>query len=61
MNWDNLPSGLKGLLMAGAGAALTYLANLSGMEFGQWTPVVVALAGAGLNWLRSMAMPSKGM
>lgn len=46
---------LKGLLIALAGAALTYLAQLQ-FDFGSYTPVAVAVASgivnAGRVWLQ---------
>lgn len=41
----------KGLLIAMAGAGLTYLAQLQ-FDFGSWTPVAVAIASAIVNWGR---------
>lgn len=41
----------KGLLIALGGAALTYIAQLQ-FDFGSWTPVVVAVASAIVNWGR---------
>lgn len=42
---------LKGLGIALAGAGLTYLAQLQ-FNFGAYTPLVVALAAALVNWGR---------
>jgi hypothetical protein len=44
---------IKGALIAGGGAALTYLSSwASGTEFGVWTPVVVAGLSVLVNYLR---------
>jgi len=41
---------LRGALIAGGGAVLTYLAqNLSEMNFGAYTPIVVALMSILIN------------
>ncbi len=40
----------KGALIAGAGAVLTYLAEvIPGIDFGVYTPLIVALAGIAIN------------
>jgi hypothetical protein len=46
----------KGALIAGAGAILSYLtANIANLDFGSWTPVIVAgygiLANFAHKWL----------
>lgn len=41
---------LKGFIISAAAAGLTYLAQfLSGQNFGEWTPVIVAVAGTLTN------------
>lgn len=43
----------KGLLIAAAGAALTYLAEaIPGIDFGAWTPLVVAGTSVLVNFGR---------
>lgn len=43
----------KGALIAGAGAALTYLTSaLTSLDFGEYTPLVVAGWGILVNFLR---------
>lgn len=43
----------KGALIAGAGAILTYLAEaIPGINFGQWTPIVMAIFSVGINFAR---------
>ncbi|GIW81515.1 MAG: hypothetical protein KatS3mg105_3322 [Gemmatales bacterium] len=47
----------KGALIAGAGAALTYLSQaVSGADFGVWTPVVVALLSVAVNAVRKLSL-----
>lgn len=51
----DLAAVLRGALVAGAGAALTYLlANLGAIDFGVWTPLVTALAAVLVNLLRKL-------
>lgn len=46
---------LKGLLIAVAGAALTYAAELlPSIDFGQYTPLAVAVFSALINALRKL-------
>lgn len=53
LNIDNWKKIGKGALIAGAGAALTYLAqNLTGLDFGQHTPLVVAVLSVVVNYVR---------
>lgn len=41
---------LKGAIIAGFGALLTYILQaISGMDFGSYTPIVVALSGIAVN------------
>ena len=56
MGWWYFFKVIKGAGIAAAGAALTWLAqNISGMDFGPWTLVVVPIAStlvnAALKWL----------
>jgi hypothetical protein len=45
----------KGALIAGAGAILTYLVSaIPGVDFGAYTPIVVAMFGIGVNFLRKL-------
>lgn len=47
---ENLIKIVKGALIAIGGALFTYLAQfISSTDFGQWTPVVVALGGILIN------------
>lgn len=47
---ENLIKIAKGILISGGAAILTYLAQfISETDFGQWTPVVVALGGIIIN------------
>lgn len=47
----------KGALIAGSGAALTYLTqNIGNIDFGQWTPIVVAGLGIVVNLLRKFLL-----
>lgn len=43
---------VKGALIALGGAGVVFLGQLSGMEFGAWTPFVVALCSTGVNTLK---------
>jgi hypothetical protein len=44
---------LKGALIAGLGAGLTYMAEgLQGIDFGEWTPIVVAGFAVFVNAIR---------
>lgn len=46
---------LQGAAVAGAGAALTYLAeHLTQLNFGQWTPMVVAALSVLVNVVRKL-------
>lgn len=52
-------TGLKkvgiGALIAGGGALLTYLAStIPGVDFGQWTPVIVGISSVVINFLRKL-------
>ena len=50
----------RGALIAGAGAILTYLAStIPGVNFGQWTPAVVAGASVLINYLRKLLLKYK--
>jgi len=52
---DKLISIGKGALIAGAGAALTYLAEiLPNLDFGEWTAVVAAVLAVLVNIFRKM-------
>ena len=43
----------KGVLIAGAGAILTFLAEaIPGIDFGSWTPAVVAFSSILINTIR---------
>ena len=43
----------KGALIAAGGAGLTYLAqNITGIDFGQMTPVIVSVASIVINAVR---------
>jgi hypothetical protein len=47
----------KGALIAGAGAVLTYLAEaIPGVDFGAYAPIVVAVFGIGVNFLRKLLL-----
>ena len=53
LNRNDLESLLKGLLITSAGAGLTYLAQwTSGTDFGEATPLVVAVGAFLVNFLR---------
>lgn len=53
LNKEDIISLGKGLLIAVAGAALTYLSeNLGKINFGEYTPVVVALFSVLANIIR---------
>ena len=53
LDTDKLVSILKGAAIAGAGAAGVYFfSNLADMDFGAFTPAVVALASVVVNALR---------
>jgi len=44
---------VKGALIAGAGAAMAYMAEgLQGIDFGEWTPIVVAGFSVLVNAIR---------
>lgn len=43
---------IKGGLIALAGAGVVFLTNISGLDFGAWTPTVGALAAIAINALR---------
>lgn len=48
----------KGALIAGGGAALTYLSSwVSGTDFGVWTPIVVAGLSVLVNYFRKVKGP----
>jgi uncharacterized OB-fold protein len=52
---EGLKSVGKGALIAGAGAVLTYLVSaIPGVDFGAYTPMVVAVFGIGVNFLRKL-------
>lgn len=49
-----------GALVAGAGALLTFLAEkIPSVDFGQWTPVVVAVLSVLVNSLRKLLSETK--
>lgn len=43
---------VKGALVALAGAGVVWLGQMATMDFGVWTPWIVALTGTGVNALR---------
>ncbi len=44
---------ITGAMIAGGGVALTViLQNISNMDFGDWTPVVVGICSIGINIIR---------
>lgn len=43
---------VKGALVALAGAGVVWLGQMATMDFGAWTPWIVALTGTGVNALR---------
>ena len=50
----------KGALIAGAGAALTYLLEaLPGIQFGEYTPIVVGISSIVINFLRKWMLSYK--
>jgi hypothetical protein len=50
----------KGALIAGGAAVLTYLAEaIPGLNFGEYTPVIVGVAGIVINFLRKFLMSYK--
>lgn len=52
---------LKGLIVAVGGAVLTYVAQLVGqIDFGNWTPVVVAFSGVLVNTGRKLLTDEQG-
>ena len=52
---------LKGLGVAIAGAALTYIsAAITGTDFGQATPVIVAGWSVAVNFLRKLLIKTEG-
>jgi hypothetical protein len=51
-NWLSV---LEGAGIAAGGAVLTYVAqNIGNIDFGTYTPMVVALASVGINYLRKV-------
>jgi hypothetical protein len=45
----------KGAVIAGLGAGMAYFAEgLQGIDFGEWTPIVVALFSIGVNAVRQL-------
>ena len=55
MNKEALVKVGKGALIAGAGAALTYLLEaVPGLDLGQSTPIVVALLSVLVNVIRKL-------
>ena len=59
MKKEDLLKVLKGAGIAAAGAVLTYLSQwISGADFGAYTPMVVALWGILVNFLRKLLAPS---
>lgn len=51
----------KGLLIALAGAALTYLSEqIPHVDFGVWTPMVVTFWSAFVNWARMYLTDTRG-
>lgn len=60
LNADELQSIAKGVAIAAAGAAITYLAEwASGTDFGTMTPVVVAVSASLVNAFRKWAAVQK--
>lgn len=56
LTWNDLEKVGKGLLIALAGAALTYLTEqIPNIDLGEWTPIVVAfwsvIVNAARKWL----------
>jgi len=56
LNWNDMEKIGKGLLIALAGAALTYLTEqIPNIDLGEWTPIVVAIwsviVNAAKKWL----------
>lgn len=58
---EDIKSILKGALIAGGGAFLTYIiSSIMKTDFGpQWTPIIVALCSITLNALRKFLEVSK--
>ena len=53
MNKEDLIKIGKGALIASAGAALTYIsAAITGLDFGEFTPLVVVVWSVFANWAR---------
>lgn len=47
-----------GALIAAAGALLTYIENgIPGLDFGEWTPIVVMVNSVVVNFLRKLIFP----
>jgi len=45
----------RGALIAGGSAVLTYVAEaLPGIDFGEWTPIVMAISGVIINLARKL-------
>ncbi|MCC6227535.1 MAG: hypothetical protein IT195_14170 [Microthrixaceae bacterium] len=54
---DTLLKNLKSLAIAGLGAGLTVvLQGVSGMDFGAWTPAVVAMSSVLVNFLKTITI-----
>jgi len=57
---EDVKSILTGALLAGAGALLTFLAeNLTSLDFGDWTPMVVAIVSVLINAARKYISTAK--
>ena len=55
LNWTDIRKVLIGAVLAAIGAALTYLSEwISGTDFGEWTPIVVAVWSVVANFLRKL-------
>lgn len=57
---EDIKSILIGACIAGAGALLTFIAeNVSKLDFGDWTPFVVAGVSVVVNIIRKWISPTK--
>ncbi len=50
----------KGAAIAAAGAALVFISNMAGMDWGQWTPIVTAIAAVIANSIRKWMAENQG-
>jgi hypothetical protein len=57
INKEKLKKVLIGAVIAGLGALLTYILQyVSSMDFGQWSPVIVALCSILINLIRKIVI-----